>query len=142
MAQAKKGDTVTVRYTGTLEDGSTFDTSTDQGPLEFIIGEGQVIPGVELAVVGMSPGESKTTTISAEQAYGPRHEEMVQVVARTQFPPQLELCVGQILQGRVPDGSPFVVTVIDLSPSTVTLDANHPLAGKSLTVEIELLEIA
>ncbi len=141
MAEAKHGDTVKVHYTGKLEDGTVFDTSVDHDPLQFTIGEGQIIPGFEQAVVGMNPGESKTIKVTADDAYGLHHEEMVLVVDRNQLPADLNPEVGQQLQSRQPDGQTIVVTVTDVSESSVTLDANHPLAGKDLTFEIQLVEI-
>ena len=141
MAQAKHGDTVKVHYTGKLEDGTVFDTSINRDPLQFTIGEGQIIPGFEQAVVGMNPGESKTTKVPADKAYGSHHKEEVLVVDRNQFPVDLKPEVGQKLQIRRTDGQTSVVTVTDVSESSVTLDANHPLAGKDLTFDIQLIEI-
>ncbi len=141
MAQAQIGDTVQVHYTGTLEDGTVFDTSINRAPLQFTIGDGQIIPGFEQAVIGMNPGESKTTKVPADKAYGPHYEEMVLVVDRDQFPEHLKPEVGQQLQMRQPDGQTIVVAVTDVSESSVTLDANHPLAGKDLTFDIQLIEI-
>jgi peptidylprolyl isomerase len=141
MAQAKIGNTVKVHYTGKFEDGMVFDTSTDGDPLEFRIGESQVIPGFEEAVVGMNPGESKTVNIPVEKAYGPHREDQVQVVDRKQLPADLKPEIGQQLEGRQPDGEIIVATVTDVTKSSVTLDANHPLAGKNLIFEIQLIEI-
>jgi len=141
MAQAKPGDTVKVHYTGKLEDGTVFDTSADRDPLQFTIGEGQIIPGFEQAVVGMNPGESKTIKVLTNDAYGPHREDMVLVVDRNQLPVDLIPEVGQQLQSRQQDGQIIVVTVIAVSESTVTVDANHPLAGKDLTFDIQLVEI-
>lgn len=141
VAQAKIGDTVKVHYTGKLDDGTIFDSSANRDPLQFTIGESRIIPGFEQAVIGMNPGESKTTKIPADKAYGPRHKEMVVVVGREQIPADLEPEVGQQLQIRQPDGRAIVVTVTDVSNSSVTLDANHPLAGKDLTFDIQLVEI-
>ncbi|MBE9514547.1 MAG: peptidylprolyl isomerase [Chloroflexi bacterium] len=140
-AQAKDGDTVQVHYTLKLEDGTVFDTSIGGDPLQFTIGDGQLIPGFEQAVVGMSPGESKTVEIPADEAYGPYLEELVMVVDRDQLPEDLQPEVGQQLQIRQPDGQTILVKVIDVSESSVTLDANHPLAGEDLTFDIELVEI-
>ena len=142
MAQAKTGDTVKVHYTGKLDDGTVFDTSADREPLEFKIGEGQLIPDFEQAVVGMNAGESKTIQIPSDNAYGPHHEEMIMVVDRKEFPQDLEPKVDQRLQVRQPDGQEFVVTVTAVSETNVTLDGNHPLAGKDLTFDIQLAEIA
>ncbi|KUG19498.1 fkbp-type peptidyl-prolyl cis-trans isomerase slyd [hydrocarbon metagenome] len=141
MTQAQESDTVRVHYTGKLEDGTIFDTSFDQEPLEFTIGERQVIPGFEQAVVGMEPGETKTTTIPPEEAYGQRNDEMVLEVDREQLPESLEPQPGQFLQIQQPDGRRGVVTVSDVTETTVTLDANHPLAGRPLTFDIKLVEI-
>jgi peptidylprolyl isomerase len=142
MAQAKNGDTVKVHYTGKLDDGTVFDTSADREPLQFTIGEGQLIPDFEQAIVGMSPGETKNIQITSDRAYGPHHEEMVMVVDRSEFPNDLKPEVDQRLQVRQPDGQSFAVTVTDVSESKVTLDGNHPLAGKDLTFDIQLAEIA
>lgn len=141
MAQAKHGDTVKVHYTGKLEDGTVFDTSIDRDPLQFTIGKGQMIPGFEQAVLGMNPGESKTIRIPTDEAYGTRREEMVMVVDRNQLPADLNPEVGQQLQNRQPDGQTIVVTVTEVSESSVTVDANHPLAGKDLTFDIQLVEV-
>ncbi|HEX30313.1 TPA: peptidylprolyl isomerase [Candidatus Poribacteria bacterium] len=142
MAQAKRGDTVKVHYTGKLEDGTVFDTSLDRPPLQFTIGEGRLIPGFEEAVIGMSPGESKTVKVPADRAFGPHYEEMVLVVDRAEFPEHIDPEIGQQLQISQMDGRTIIVTVTDVSESTVTLDANHPLAGKDLIFDIKLLEIA
>ena len=141
MSQAKNGDTVKVHYTGKLDDNSVFDTSADREPLEFTIGDGRLIPDFEQAVIGMSPGESKTIQVPSANAYGPHHEEMVMVVDRKDFPPDLEPRVDQRLEVRQQDGQAFAVTVTDVSETKVTLDANHPLAGKDLTFDIQLTEI-
>jgi len=141
MTAAQQGDTVKVHYTGKLEDGSVFDSSLQRDPLEFTIGEGQIIPGFEKAVVGMEAGQNKTVQIESAEAYGPRYEEMVQVVERTQIPDDISLEVGAQLQANHPQGGPIILTVTELSDSEVTLDANHPLAGKDLTFEIELVAL-
>jgi len=141
MAQAKNGDTVKVNYTGKLEDDFVFDTSENREPLQFIIGENQVIPGFEEAVVGMAPGESKVTKIPADNAYGTHREELVQEVDKNLFPDDVELTLGLRLQVRQDDDEVIIVRVIGLSDTKVTLDANHPLAGKDLTFEIQLMEI-
>ena len=140
-AQAKIGDTVKVHYTGTLEDGSVFDTSLDREPLEFTIGQGQLIPSFEQAVIGMTVGESKTVNIPVEQAYGPYNEELIFVIDRDELLEGMNPEVGQQLQAQQPDGQTRIVTVIDISEISITVDANHPLAGKDLTFEIKLLEI-
>ncbi len=141
MAQAKPGDTVKIHYTGRLEDGTVFDSSANREPLEFTLDGGQVIPGFEQAVLGMTPGESKTEKIPMDQAYGPHRPEMVLEVSRQQMPPELQPEVGQQLQVQQPDGQTIPVFVTEVTESTVTLDANHPLAGEDLTFDIELVEI-
>ena len=141
MSKAKNGDKVKVHYTGKFEDGEVFDSSLEREPLEFTIGKGQVISGFEQAVEGMSPGETKTTDIPPEKAYGPRHEEMVTEVEKNRFPADMDPQVGQRLQLRQVDGKTIRVTITNVSESMVTLDANHPLAGKNLTFDIKLVEI-
>lgn len=142
MSEAKQGDKVSVHYTGRLDDGTEFDSSRDRSPLEFTIGEGQVIPGFEEAVVGMDVDDSKTISIPAAEAYGGYHQEMVFSIERTELPPGLDPEVGQRLQKGEPDGSNMVVTVVEISQESVTMDANHPLAGKDLTFDIQLTAIA
>ncbi|MBW4419061.1 MAG: peptidylprolyl isomerase [Myxacorys californica WJT36-NPBG1] len=141
MAQAKLGDMVKVHYTGKLDDGTVFDSSTDGSPLEFTIGSGQIIPGFEQAVVGMSPGDSKTELIPVDQAYGPHREDMVVIVDRAQMPGDLEPEIGQQLQIQQPTGQPIPVVVTEVSEADITLDANHPLAGEDLTFDIQLVDI-
>ena len=138
---AKDGDTVNVHYTGKLEDGTVFDSSVEREPLEFTLGAGTIVPAFEEAVRGMQAGQSKTVTIPSQEAYGPRHDEMVLVIERTELPPELKPDVGQQLQMQQPDGRAVSVLVTEVSETTITIDANHPLAGKDLTFEIELLEI-
>lgn len=141
MSQAKKGDTAAVHYTGSLEDGTIFDSSKDREPLQFIIGDGKLISGFEEAVVGMSPGESKKVTLSAEEAYGPHRPELTVEVEKKQFPPEMNPQVGQHLQIPQSNGEVVNVRVTGLDDSSVTLDANHPLAGKDLTFQIDLIEL-
>jgi len=140
MDQAQTGDTVRVHYTGRLADGSTFDSSEGREPFRFTLGSGQVIPGFERAVTGMRPGEERTVTISADDAYGPRREDLLFPVPRDQFPADLEPEVGQQLQVRQGDHS-GVVRVAEVSDSEVLLDANHPLAGEDLTFELTLVQV-
>jgi peptidylprolyl isomerase len=141
MSQAKSGDTVRVHYTGTLDDGTQFDSSRGREPLEFTLGGGQMIPGFEKAVDGMAVGDSKTINIPATEAYGERHDQMVQEVPREHMPDEIELEVGMQLQAEGPAG-PVIVTVTALGEENVTLDGNHPLAGKDLTFDLELVAIA
>ncbi len=143
MSEAKSGDTVKVHYTGKLEDGSEFDSSRGRDPLEFTLGEGQIIPGFENAVVGMNEGDTKTVVIPPENAYGKRHEEAVQQVPKTMIPEELraQLQVGMQLQARDPNDQPMMLTVMEIDDETVTMDANHPLAGKDLTFDLELVKV-
>ena len=141
MSEAKHGDTVKAHYTGKLKEGTVFDTSINRHPLKFTIGEGQIIPGFEQAVVGMRPGQSKTVQIPTDKAYGPHREDMVVTVDRSQFPERLEPKVGQTLEITGSDGLRTVATVADVSETRVTFDINHPLAGKELILDIQLIEI-
>ncbi len=142
MTQAKYGDKVTVHYTGKLTDGTVFDSSNGSTPLEFRIGEGQIIPGFEKAVLGMSAGESKTTHLKVDDAYGPHRPEMVVEVSRSQMPSEIEPEIGQQLQIQQPDGAVIPVVITEVNDTTITLDANHPLAGEELIFDIELVAIA
>lgn len=141
MQKAKNGDTVRVHYTGKLEDGTVFDNSAAREALQFTLGERSLIPGFEQAVVGMSVGESKEATIASDEAYGPHRKDLVYEVERSALPSDLEPAVGQRLEYRQKDGTPTPLTVIDVSDARVTLDANHPLAGKDLTFDLKLVEI-
>ncbi len=137
--KAETGDTVKIHYTGTLNNGTVFDTSLEGQPLKFTIGQGQLISGFEQAVIGMKVGDSKTVNIPANEAYGPYRDDLVITVNLSQLPDNTE--VGQQLQMMETDGSVLVVTVIDISETTATLDANHLLAGEDLIFEIEIIEI-
>jgi peptidylprolyl isomerase len=136
---ANNGSMVKVHYTGTLSDGSVFDSSLKREPLQFKLGCGQVIPGFEEAVLSMNVGETKTVTIPADQAYGQRHDELVLVVEKEKIPAELNPKVGDKLQMRQPNGAPVTVVVTEISETTITLDANHALAGKDLTFELTLV---
>jgi len=142
MRQAKTGDTVKVHYTGRLSDGSIFDTSEEREPLEFTLGGGRLIAGFDEAVIGMRAAESKTVVLTTEKAYGPHNQEMVMVVDRSRMPSDVKPEIGQNFQIPGPNGNVLLVTVVAVSDSTVTFDANHPLAGKDLTFDIQLVEIA
>jgi len=133
----KDGDTVKVHYTGTLEDGTQFDSSVGRDPIEFVVGSGQMIGGFDKGVVGMKVGEKKTITLTPEDAYGYPSDERIMEVEKSNFPPDLALEVGMELSG--PGG--FPVKVMAITDSIVTIDANHPMAGKTLTFELELVEI-
>ena len=142
MSQVKSGDTVQIHYTGTLDDGTEFDSSAGRDPLQFTVGTGQVIPGFDKAVEGMAIGEKKTVNIEPEEAYGPRQDHMVQEVPKSALPPELEPEVGMGLQAKSQDGQNVQLTVTEVGEEKITVDANHPLAGKALNFEIELMQIA
>jgi FKBP-type peptidyl-prolyl cis-trans isomerase 2 len=141
MSKAKKGDTVKVHYTGTLDDESIFDSSRERSPMEFTIGAGNLIEGFEKGVLGMTIGETRTVKIPPEEGYGNRDENLITQIDRTYLPQSVEPAIGQQLQVKQPDGKTFVVWITDLDDQTVTIDANHPLAGENLNFEIELTEI-
>ncbi len=141
MSQAKSGDTVRIHYTGTLEDGTQFDSSAGRDPLEFALGSGQVIAGFDTAVDGMSVGESKSVTIPPEEAYGERHDQLVQQVPKSALPDEIDPAVGMQLQSRSPEGQVMNLVVTEVDEQSITVDGNHPLAGQSLTFAIELVEI-
>ncbi len=142
MSQAKNGDTVKIHYTGTLENGEEFDSSKDHEPLEFVLGEGNVIPGFENGVIGMEEGDSKNITIPPEEAYGIINNELIVGVTRSEFPENITPSVGLQLQMMQQNGNPINVIVTALDDNNVTLDANHPLAGKTLIFDIKLVEIS
>ncbi len=141
MAEAKKGDRVKVHYTGKLEDGSVFDSSREREPLEFELGGGMMIKGFDTAVTGMQVGESKTAEIPAGEAYGEHNAEMVIEVPKAQLPPDLKPEVGQQLGMQQPNGQSVPVRVTQVKEESIEIDANHPLAGKDLIFELELVEI-
>ncbi|MBK1723718.1 FKBP-type peptidyl-prolyl cis-trans isomerase [Thiocystis violacea] len=141
MSEAKIGDTVKIHYTGTLEDGTVFDSTTGSEPIEFRIGDGGIIPGFETAVTGMAIGEQKTVTIAPDSAYGDYNEEMTQQVPRSAIPDDLDLKAGMVLSAESPDGLPISFTVKAFDDEQVTIDGNHPLAGRHLTFALELVAI-
>ncbi len=169
MAQAKNGDKVRVHYTGTLADGTVFDSSEEiekdcgddcgcddhandcsdhecgcggeRGPMEFVIGQGNLIPKFEQAVIGLTPGERVVVSIAAEDAYGPKAEEMIAIIERSDIPADINPKPGEMMEVILQDGSPMPVLVTEVSDTTITLDANHPLAGMDLTFDIQLVEI-
>ena len=142
MSQAKSGDTVHVHYTGKLDDGSVFDTSEGRDPLTFQLGKGMVVPGFETAVTGMAVGEKKTVTFPSEEAYGPRLEQLTFTVPRENLPPGYDPKEGEMLRMETKDGRQMDVLVTSADAAGVRLDANHPLAGKDLTFDVELVKIA
>lgn len=142
MSKVEKNNRVKVHYTGKLQDGQVFDSSREREPLEFTVGEGKLIKGFENAVIGMEISETKTVNIPSEQAYGPVMDELKQEVKKQELPDELNPEVGMELVSQQPDGRQIPVKIVDVTDQTVTVDANHPLAGKDLTFEIEILEIA
>lgn len=141
MAQAKNGDTVKIHYTGKLEDGTVFDSSEGRDPLEFTLGDGKIIPGFEKGTEGMEVGEKKTISIQPEDAYGQYRDDLKAEVKKSEFPEGANPEVGQIYQMQQPNGQAVDLRVIGIEGEQVTLDANHPLAGKTLTFDIELVEV-
>ena len=141
MSQAKSGDTVKIHYTGTLEDGTEFDSSSGRDPLQFTLGSGQVITGFDKAVEGMAVGDSKSVNIPPEDAYGPRHDQMIQDIPKTALPEDLEPTEGMALQAKGQDGRVINLTVTSVGDDTITVDGNHPLAGESLNFDIRLVAI-
>lgn len=141
MTQAKSGDTVRIHYTGTLKDGSVFDSSRGRDPLEFPLGAGVVIAGFDKGVTGMTVGETRRIEIPCDEAYGPYRAELKLEVPAGDLPPDMNPEVGMQLQVTDPSGMPFLVTVVSVTPETIGLDANHPLAGQDLTFDLELVEI-
>ena len=141
MSEAKSGDTVKIHYTGTLDDGTQFDSSDGRDPLEFELGAGQVIPGFDAAVDGMGVGENKSVRIEAESAYGERHEQLIQEVPRDALPEEIKPEVGMALQSQSPEGQVANLVIIEVTEESITVDGNHPLAGQALNFDIELVAI-
>ena len=141
MSQVKKGDTVRIHYTGTLDDGSVFDSSDGRDPLEFTFGEGQVIPGLESGMDGMSVGDKREIKAPADQAYGPVHEEARQSVPRTELPEEIPMELGTQVHAQNQEGQVMTLTIHEITETHVVLDANHPLAGKDLTFAVELVSL-
>ncbi|AEV31594.1 FKBP-type peptidyl-prolyl cis-trans isomerase [Owenweeksia hongkongensis] len=141
MSQVKENDTVKVHYTGKLTNGEVFDSSLEREPLEFTLGQGQLIPGFEKGMINMELNEKKTLNIPCAEAYGERREEMMQEVPKNQLPPEVKPEVGMGLISQTPDGQEMRLTVAEVKDETIVVDANHPLAGQDLVFDIELLEI-
>ena len=141
MQQAKHGDKVKIHYEGRLDDGTVFDSSEDDDPIEFTIGEGNVIRGFEDAVIGMSTGDKKTEKIEADRAYGQHRKDLVFSVDRGQLPKGTDVSIGDFLKIGFADGESASVQVADLDDQSITLDANHPLAGRDLTFDLTLVAI-
>lgn len=141
MTQVANGDTVQLHYTGTLRDGTQFDSSDGREPLSFEVGAGQIIPGLDKEIPGMAVGDKKTVEVACLEAYGPINPAMRQAIPREGIPDDIPLEPGTQLQMQGPDGQPVPVTVVEVDAATVTLDANHPLAGQDLFFAIELVAI-
>ncbi len=141
MSQVKAGDSVRIHYTGTLSDGSVFDSSTGREPLEFTVGSGQIIPGLDGALPGMEVGEKKVVEVPSDQAYGPVHQEALRAVPREEIPEEIPMEVGTQVHAHNEQGQVMTLTIAEVTESHVVLDANHPLAGKDLTFAIELVSI-
>ena len=141
MAQAQNGDKVRVNYTGTLKDGTVFDSSLERDPMDFTIGGDQLIPGFQNAVVGMTQGDKKTVNIKAEEAYGPYQKQLLQEIAKSNLPADLEVEQGTRLSANDGHGNTIPLTVVEVKEDTITIDANHPLAGEDITFEITLVDI-
>ena len=141
MAKAKIGDKVKVHFTGSLEDGTIFGSTMNEEPFEFTIGEKNMLPGFESAVVGMQNGDTKTATVPPEDAYGAYKKELVYITERSSFPQQIDLEIGKRLRVHVQDGRNTIVTIKELAEDHIVIDENDPLAGKTLTFKIELVNI-
>jgi peptidylprolyl isomerase len=142
MKKAEQGNTIKIHYTGRLDDGTVFDSSREREPLEFTLGEGSLIKGFEDAVSGMAVGDTKTIHIPANEAYGERRDDLVLTVNKKQFPPDIDPKQGLMLSLRNPSGGMVEAMISEVTEDSVTLDANHPLAGKDLTFDLELVEIS
>jgi peptidylprolyl isomerase len=141
MTTAAKGDTVRIHYSGRLVDGTPFDSSEGRAPLEFTLGQGQVIKGLEAHVTGMETGDKATVTIPVDEAYGPRRDDAIQQLDRAKVPTGIDLQVGTQLKARTADGGMLPITVVGVDEQSVTVDANHPLAGQDLVFDVELVEV-
>jgi len=141
MASAQNGDTVKVHYTGKLENGTVFDSSEGREPLQFTIGQQQVILGFDQGVIGMEINQSKVIQIPAEKGYGSRRDDLILNAPLDQLPQDVDPKVGMQLQATQPDGQTVVLTILEINETEVKLDANHHLAGKDLTFDVQLVEI-
>lgn len=141
MSQAKKNDTVKVHYTGKLSSGEVFDSSKDRDPLEFKIGSGQLIPGFDQAVEGMEVNEKKTINIPSDKAYGASNPDLIRNVSQEQLPDNIDPEVGQTLIASGPEGQETRLVVTEVHDEHIVVDANHPLAGKDLIFDLELVSI-
>ena len=140
MRSADSGDTVKVHYTGKLADGEVFDSTVGGEPVEVTIGDGEILPGIETALIGMAAGDSKSLTLEEDAAFGAHNPRLMHEVERSRIPETIQIEVGMELQATSDSGEQVQFLVVEVADDTVTLDANHPLAGKELTFEIELVE--
>lgn len=141
MSKVKNGDMVKIHYTGKLEGGELFDSSRERQPLEFVVGQQKIIPALENSVIGMEAGETKTIEIPPEEAFGPRQEDLVVEVTKDDLPDHIKPSLGQRLRMQQPDGNHIEITITEVKDETITFDANHPLAGRTLFFDLELIEI-
>lgn len=141
MSEAEEGEKVKIHFTGRREDGTVFSTSKEDEPVEFVIGEGSIIPGVEKGVIGMGVRDKKTITVQPKEGFGLVKKELIKIVEKSEFPEDLRPKIGLQVQLRNPDGDTINANVVDLKGDSVFLDANHPLAGQTLKLDIELIEI-
>ncbi len=141
MEGIREGDRVQVHYTGKLQSGEVFDSSQGREPLDLTIGEGKIIPGFEQALLGMQTGDKKSFDLTPDQAFGERKDELVHVIQKEQIPSDIKLEIGMQLALEGQQKEPIPAQVVDISESTVTLDTNHPLAGKDITFEVDVVEI-
>ncbi|MDT8309070.1 MAG: peptidylprolyl isomerase [Bacteroidales bacterium] len=141
MTKIKTNDTVAIHYTGKLENGDVFDSSANAEPLEFKVGEGKVIPGFEKEVIGMEVNETKSFTIPTEEAYGDRRDDLIQKVEKSMLPEDLKPELGMTLMSESPEGHQMMLKVTEIDDETITVDANHPLAGKDLSFDITVIDI-
>ena len=141
MSQVKENNTVKVNYTGKLSDGQVFDSSEGKEPLEFTLGQGQLIPGFEKGLIDMKVNEKKTITIAKDQAYGEINKDLIQEVKKTELPQDMTPEVGMGLVSKTPDGQEMNLLVIEVKEESIVIDGNHPLAGKDLIFDLEVVEI-
>jgi FKBP-type peptidyl-prolyl cis-trans isomerase SlpA len=141
MSQVKANNTVKVHYTGKLSDGQVFDTSEGKEPIEFVLGQGQLIPGFEQGLIDMKVNEKKTITIAKEEAYGEVNEQLIQEVDKANLPQDMEPKVGMGLVSKSPDGQEMNLMVVDVKEKSIVVDGNHPLAGRDLVFDLEVVEI-
>ncbi|EIA07646.1 peptidylprolyl isomerase [Flavobacterium frigoris] len=141
MSQVKENNTVKVHYTGKLSDGQVFDSSEGKEPLEFTLGQGRLIPGFEKGLIDMKLNEKKTITIASDEAYGAVREDLIQEVAKSELPQEITPEVGMGLVSKAPDGQEMNLLVAEVREESIVLDGNHPLAGKDLTFDLEVVEI-